>query len=420
VIWAAVGRVLYVVIMAVALTIGFVAGWVGWGMEMVAAGIAAIARVIARITVLVWRSVIVPLSMFVAAAAKWAWRRSRLGSTRAALAIRAGAIWAMGHIKAGLISVATQIREGATWSAARVREGFIWCGLRTREGAQSAGVLAKAGAIWTAGRSKQLALLSGMRTKEGAAWTAARAKKGAAWSARKIAESSRSAWDRALLPGAKRAASGAGQAQERIKLDSARLMTRAREHAIAFGAWSAKLPGAALTALLTAAAFVHDRARAAKNAVIDARRRQVEASVAARAARRQVEKEALDRAETERQTKAETATGIDAEPAPAEEQRPPAKAQKTLSFPAGRYVLDRVNSVKNVVIDARKRHAEAGVAARAARKVVEEEAARRAEAERQTEAAAEKEADSKPVSAGEQAPAHSKKKKKTKQDSVGV
>jgi hypothetical protein len=110
-------------------------------------------------------------------------------------------------------------------------------------------------------------------------------------------------------------------------------------------------------------------------------------------------------------------------PAPAEEQRPPAKTQKTLLFPAGEYVLGRVNAVKDVLIDARKRHAEAGAAARIARKAVEEEATRRAEAERQTKEAAEKEAAAKPASAEEpEASARSKKKKKAKakEDSVKV
>jgi gamma-glutamylputrescine oxidase len=427
VISAAAGRVLYVVIMAVALVIGFVAGWVGWGMEIIAAGIAETARAIGTVMLMIWRSVIVPLSVIIAATAKWAWRRSRLGSMRAALAIRTGAIWAMGRIKAGLISAGAQIREGAMWSAARVREGFVWCGVRIRDGALWTAAQTKAGANRAAERGKQAALLSGARTKDGAAWTTARAKEGAVWSARKIADTSRSAWERTLLPGAKRAASGAGQAQERIMLDGARLVGRMSEHAIEFGAWSAKLPGAALTALLIPAAFVLDRANAAKNAVIDARRRQAEASVAARTARKEVENQAPDGTETERQTKAETEKRVDAEPTPAEEQRPLAATQKTLSFPAGRYVLDRVNSVKNVIIDARKRHAEAGAAARIARKEVEEEAARRAEAERQTEEAAEKEADAKPASAEEpESCAQPKKKKKakakakTKEDSVEV
>jgi gamma-glutamylputrescine oxidase len=420
---AAVGRVLYVVIMAVALVIGFIAGWVGWGMDMVAAGIVIVARTIARLVLLVWRSVVVPLSKLMAVAAKWAWQRSRFGSTRAALAIQAGAIWAVGRVKAGLIFTGAKVREGAIWGAARAREGFIWCGARMREGAQSAAVLVKAGTTRTAGRGKQLALLSGMRAREGALWTAARVKEGAAWSAQKIAVSSRSAWDRALLPGAKRAASGAGQARERIKSDSFKLAGAAREHAVAFGAWSAKLPGVVLTALLIAAAFVLDRANAAKNAVIDARRRQAEASVAARAARKEVEKEALDRTEAERQTKTETAKEVNAEPAPAKEQKPPVRTQKTLLFPAGEYVLGRVIAVKEVLIDARKRHAEVGAAARIARKEVEEESARRAEAERQTKEAAEKEAAVKLASAEEQetsAQSKKKKKAKAKEDSVKV
>jgi hypothetical protein len=291
-----------------------------------------------------------------------------------------------------------------------------------RAGAHSAAVSAKAGANRAVERSKQTAFLSGVRAREGALWTAARVKEGAGWSAQKIKGSSRSAWEGALLPGAKRAASGAGQARERIKSDGARLMVRARERAIAFGAWSAKLPGAALTALIISAAFVLDRVKAVKNAVINARRRQAEASVAARAARKEIEKEAQNRAETERQAKAETAKEVDAGPAPTAEQRSPVTARKTLSFPAGRYVLDRVTAAKNAVIDARKRHAEAGAAARVARKEVEEEAARRAEAERQTKEAAKKEADAQSALTGEQTPAQSKKKKKTKakQDSVEV
>jgi gamma-glutamylputrescine oxidase len=409
---AAVGRVLYVAIMAIALVIGFIAGWVGWGMDMVAAGIAAIARAVGKIAALIWRSVVVPLSMLAAAAAKWAWRRSRLGSTRAALAIRAGAIRVMARVKARLIWAGNKIREGAISSAARAREGFIWCGARMREGAQSAALLAKAGAIWIAGRGKQ----SGVRAREGALWTAARAKEGAAWSAQKIAVSSRSAWDRALLPGAKRAASGAGQARERIKSDSFRLAGTAREHAMAFGAWGAKLPGVVLTVLLIPAGrYVLGRMNAVKDALIDARKRHAEAGAAARVVRKEAEEEAAGRAEAEHQMREVAEKEAAVKPAPAEEQRPPVKTQKTLLFAAGEYVLGRVNAVKDVLIDARKRHAEAGAAARVARKAVEEEAARRAEADRQTKEAAEKEAAMKPASAKEQeASAQSKKKKKAK------
>ena len=326
---AAVGRLLYVVIMAVATVIGFVAGWVGWGMEMIAAGIVAIARAIGVAVALVWRSVVVPMARLVAAAAKWAWRKSHLGSTRAALAIQAGASRAAARVKAGMISAGSRIREGAIWSAARAGEGLDWCGARIRDGARSAAVAAKAGANWTLERGKQGALLSGVRIKEGALWTAARAKDGAIWSARKIADASRFAWDQVLLPGMKRAASGAGQARGRIGSDGARLVERAREQAVAFGAWSATLPRAMLTTLLIPAGrYVLDRANAAKNVVIDARKRHAEASVAAKGARKEVAEEARNRATIEGQTKAAAETAAAAEPASAEEPETPGKSKK--------------------------------------------------------------------------------------------
>jgi glycine/D-amino acid oxidase-like deaminating enzyme len=436
----AVGRVLYVVIMAVALVIGFVAGWIGWGMDMIAAGIVAIARATARTAALFWRSVVVPMAMLVAAAAKWAWQKSRLSSTRAALAIRAGAIraaarvkagliwsgnkigegaiWSTARIKAGSIWSGNKIGEGAIWSAARAREGFIWCGARIRDGALWTAARAQAGAKRALQRGKQAALLSGGRAREGAAWTAARTKDGAVWSARKIADSSRFAWENKLLPGMKRAATGTGQTRERIKSSSFKFAARAREHAIAFGAWGAKLPRAAWTTLLIPAGrYPLDRANAVKNVLIDARKRHAEASAAARAARKQIEGEALNQAQIERQTKAAVGKGVAAESASAQEPRPPAKTWTTLLTPA----LDRVSAVKNVLIDARKRHAEASAAAHAARKEVEEEARKRAKIEREMSEAAEKKAGPDPASAEEpESPAKSKKKKKAKakQDSV--
>jgi gamma-glutamylputrescine oxidase len=415
---AAVGRVLYVVIMAVALVIGFVAGWVGWGMEMIAAGIVASSRAIGRIAALFWRSVVVPMAMLATVVTKWAWQRSRVGSMRAALAIQAGAIRAAVRVKAGLIRAGNKIREGAIWSAARAREGFIWSGARIRDGALWAAARTQAGAKLTAERGKQAALLSGVRAREGAVWAAARAKDGAVWSARKIADSSRSAWENKLLPGMKRAATGAGQARGGIKAGGARFAERARENAIAFGAWGAKLPGIAwTTVLIPAGRYPLDRANAVKNVLIDARKRHAEASAAARAARKQIEDVALNRAQTERQTKSAVEKGVAAESASAQEPRPLAKTWTTLLTPA----LDRVSAVKNVLIDARRRHAEASAAAHAARKEVEEEARKRAKIEREMSEAAEKEADPDPASAEEpESPAKSKKKKKAKakQDSV--
>jgi hypothetical protein len=385
---AAVGRLLYVVIMAVALVIGFVAGWVGWGMEIIAAGIAETARAIGAAALMGWRYILVPLGILSARGAVWAWRRSHLGSTRAARAIQAGAILAAARVQAGLIWAGGKIREGAMWSAARVREGFIWSGERLREGALWSAARVKAGANWGLQRGKQAVLLSGARAREGATWTAVRAKEGAAWSARKIADSGRLTWDRVVLPGVKRAASGAGQAGGRIKSEGARFTERARENAIAFGAWSAKLPGVVWAALLVPAGkYPIDRARALKNTVIDARRRHAEASTAARTARKEV----------------------DAEPASALEQKPPAKPWTNLLIP----VLDRVRAAKNVLVDARKRHAEASAAARAARKEVAEKA-------RNTKEKAKTE-DEEPASAEKQEqPTQSKKKKKAKanQDSV--
>jgi hypothetical protein len=302
--------------------------------------------------------------------------------------MQAGAISAAARIKAGLIWTGGKIREGAMWSAARSREGFIWSAERLREGALWAAARAKAGANRAMERGKQAALLSGVRVKEGAVWTAMRAKEGAVWSGRKIADSGRHAWDRVVLPGVKRAASGASQAGARFKSGGAGFSQRAREQAIAFGAWSAKLPRAAWTALLAVVAFFIDRANAAKSVVVDARKRHAEAGAVARAARKEA----------------------DAEPASAQEQKPPAKPWTALLIP----VLDRVRAAKNVLIDARKRHAEASVAARAARKEVEEEA-------RNRKAAAEKEGDTEPAATKEgEPPAKSKKKKKAKanQDSV--
>jgi gamma-glutamylputrescine oxidase len=326
---AAVGRLLYVVIMVVATVIGFVAGWVGWGMEMIAAGIAETARALGAVALMGWRNILVPLGVLSARGAVWIWRRSHLGSTRAALAIRAGAIWAAARVRAGLISVGNKIREGAIWAAARAREGSIWCGARLRESALWAAAQAKAGANWSLQRGKQAALLSGARAREGALWTAAHAKDGAAWSVRKIASSSRLTWDRAVLPGVTRAASGTGQAGERIKSGSVRLARRAGESVVAFGAWSAKLPGAVWAAVLVPAGkYALGRVRAAKNMVIDARMRHAEAGAAAKAARKEVAEEALNRAKVESKTKKATEKETDPEPAPAKGQESPARSKK--------------------------------------------------------------------------------------------
>ena len=201
-------------------------------------------------------------------------------------------------------------------------------------------------------------------------------------------------------------------------------MEGARANAMAFGAWGAKLPGVVLTALLIPAGrYVLGRMNAVKDALIDARKRHAEAGAAARAARKEAEEEAAGRAEAEHQTKEVAEKEAAVKHAPAEEQGAPAKTQKTLLSPAGEYVLGRVNAVKDALIDARKRHAEAGAAARVARKAIEEEAARRAEAERQTKDAAEKEAALKPASAEEQeasAQLKKKKKAKAKEDSLEV
>lgn len=326
---AAVGRLLYVVIMAVATVIGFVAGWVGWGMEMIAAAIAACGRVTVRIAALLWRNVMLPASLLAAAAAKWAWQRSRLGSTRLARAVQAGASWASARVKAGALAAGSKIRQGAIWSAARGREGLIWCGARIGEGARSAAAGAKAGASWAAVRGRQAALLSGARSREGARWTAARTKDGAAWSGQKIADAGRVMRDRAVLPGVKKAASGAGQARARIKSGGVKLAAGARKNAIAFAAWSAKLPGVAWTTLLVPAGrYALDRAKAAKNAVTDARKRHAQASAAAHAARKEADQEALNRAKTERQTSAAAEKERGAEPAAVGEAEPPAKRKK--------------------------------------------------------------------------------------------
>jgi hypothetical protein len=312
-------------------------------------------------------------------------------------------------------------REGVLWAAARTKAAAKWTAERGKQAALLSSARAKEGAAWTAEHGKQAALLSGTRAREGALWTAARAKDGAAWSAHKIADSSRSAWENWLLPGMKRAGSGAGQAGGLIKSGGAGLAGRAREYAIAFGAWSANLPRAALAALLISAKFVLGRMNAVKDVMIDARKRHAEADVAAKATRKEVEKEGPAAAEC--QTEADAAKEADTEPASGEEQRSPVKAQKTLSLPAGGYVLDRVNAVKNVFIDARKRHAQAGAAARAARKEIEEEADKQAVVARRAKEAAEKAADTESASAeNSESAALSKKKKKAKakQDSVGV
>ncbi len=326
---AAIGRLLYVVIMAIAAVIGFVARCVGWGMETVAAGIAAVAKAIGAAALLVWRAILTPLALLSARVGVWAWRRSRLGSTRLAIAIQTGAIWLAARSKAGLVWAGIKAREGAIWTAARAREGFGWCGVRIRAGARSAAASAKAGAKVARERGKQAALLSSARAKEGALWTAARAKNGAAWSGRKIASSSRLTWERAVLPGVTRAASGAGQAGERIKSDSIRFMARGREGVIAFVAWSAKLPGAAWSALLVPTGkYALDAARAAKNMVLDARTRHAEASAAAKAVRKEVAEEALNRAKIESQTKEATEKEADPDPAAAEGQGSHARSKK--------------------------------------------------------------------------------------------
>jgi hypothetical protein len=414
---------LYVVIMAIATVIGFVAGWVGWGMEMIAAGIVVCARMAARVAALFWRGVVVPLLLLVAAGAKWVWQYSRLGSTRLAQAIQAGARWVAERVKTGLVSAGNKIRASAILVPARTQESFLWCGARIRNGSLWTAAQAKAGAsqtaAWTkaganraAEHGKQAVRLSGARARQGALWTAARTKGGAAWSARQISNSSRAAWEHAVLPGMKRTASGEREVRERIKSQGVKFAGSARASVVSFAAWSAKLPGLAWKILLIPAAFVLGRANAVKDVVIDARKRHAEASVAAKAARKEAGIEAPNRAETERETSGEAEKAVDAAPTAAKEQKPPAMTWKTLLIPAA-FVLDRANAAKDVLIDARKRHAEASRAAEAARKEIADKASKQAEIE--------KAADAEPPSAEEQEPhAKSKKKKKAKekQDSV--
>jgi len=203
-IYAALGRVLYVAIMAVATVIGFIARWVGWGMEMIAAAIVFLARMIGRLSMVLWRTSIVP-------AAKWVWWKSRVGSSRLALALQ----------------------RSARWSAARGKEAAIF--------------------------------------------SAARAKEGAIWSAQKIAVWSKLAWDRVVLPNAKRAVVLAGRVGEWIKLKAIKLAGQARVSAVAFGAWSAKQPGVLWkTALLPAGKYAFQRLAAAKSSLLEARKLRAE------------------------------------------------------------------------------------------------------------------------------------------------
>jgi hypothetical protein len=208
-----------------------------------------------------------------------------------------------------------------------------WCGARIRDGARWAAAGARAGASRAAVRGKQAALSAGVRVREGALWTAARAKDGAAWSARKIAALGRFTWDRAVLPGVNKAASGAGQAGARIKSDSLRFAEGARARVTVSGAWSAKLPGTVWAKLLMPGArYALDRGKAVKNIVIDARKRHAEAGAAAQAAR----EEAKNRAETERQAKAAAEETAGPKPVAADAPEPLAASKKRKQAKANR------------------------------------------------------------------------------------
>jgi len=287
---AAVGRLLYVVIMAVATVIGFIASWVGWGMEMVAAGIVFCARGLNRLAVLLWGRLAMPLLQSIAAGTQWAWQRSRLGSTRLAQAIQAGAILA-----------GNRARAGAATAAAQIRAGIAWCGARAAERARSAAASTTAGAKRLAAAGQQAALLSGERTREGALWSVARAREGVRWSAQRIADAGRLAWERVILPGAKRAADGIAQARGRIRTSSAQIAARTRENAGSLGARGTK--------------FALDGVKAAIGVVADARRRHAEAGRAADIARKEMAEAAASEP-----SKEPAAAG--AEPAKPEEPQP--------------------------------------------------------------------------------------------------
>jgi len=290
---AAVGRVLYVVIMAIATVIGFIAGWVGWGMEMIAAGIVVCARAAGRAAVLFWRRVIVPLSLLVAAMAGWAWRRSRLGSTRLALAIQAWGRRTAERVKAGLAVAGHRLRAGAIHGAARAQDGLRWCRARIREAALWTAAQATAGARRAAAGGKQAALASGARTRDGALS-----------SARRLAAWSRRTWEGVILPGARRAASSAGEAGARIRSEGARWLEHARANTRSLGGQSTEWPGIAWNRLLVPAAkYALERANGLKEIVADARKRHAEADRAAEAARKEIG-EAVKRAEAEAQKKA--------------------------------------------------------------------------------------------------------------------
>ncbi|HLL28361.1 MAG TPA: FAD-binding oxidoreductase [Xanthobacteraceae bacterium] len=423
---AAVGRLLYVVIMAVATVIGFVAGWVGWGMEMVAAGIVLCARAIGWTAVLFWRGAVVPVSLRVASAARWAWRTSKLGSTRFANAIGAGARWIAEGIKAGAISTGNRIRESAIFAAARTKEGVMWSGARIQDGAQWTAAQAKAGATAAAERGKQAALLSSARTREGALWTAARAKNGAQWTATQVKTGAATAAEhgkRAALFSGARAREGAlwiaanakygvqwtaAQIKAGVKVAAERGAqaarssgTRAREGALGAAVRAKEAAAWSAQKVATGGRFAWGRA-----IVPGAQGAAVGASQAAGHIKVGSTRLAGHARENARSFGAWIATL-------------PGIVWNVLLLPAAKYVLDRASSAKEAVIDARKRHAEVTRMADAARKDSGQAAQSRAGTGPDLKETAEKKADAAPVSAGQEPHAKSKKKK-AKQDSVEV
>jgi glycine/D-amino acid oxidase-like deaminating enzyme len=144
----AVGRALIPVIWFIAGIIGFIARMVGRGMDAIAAVIAAIARVAAKVSMYAWNRIFAP-------ATKWAWAKSKLGSTRAAIATRNGAVWTTQRTRAGALWAGRQSREKATRGAQLTaafashvwRNAMVPASKRFSQSAKLAGVRAKAGSL---------------------------------------------------------------------------------------------------------------------------------------------------------------------------------------------------------------------------------------------------------------------------------
>lgn len=253
----AIGRALIPVVWFIAGIIGFIARTAGLAMDAAAAAIVMAARAIARFSVRVWNSVIVP-------GAKRIWAAIKLGSERTAFATKRFAQWTWAKSKLGSTRAVIATRNGAIWAGQRTRDGAIWAAQRVRE-----------------------------NSIRGARMSAAFAER---------------TWANAIVPASKRFFDSAKAGGLRAKAEGRKALEHGRKRSVALGQWSAKQPGIVWkNALVPAARQAARKSQEIKSRLIEARKQRAEQKrIAAESAR----KEAGEKAAREREAAVQEETKV--------------------------------------------------------------------------------------------------------------